>query len=408
MVVSGIYYGQNSKKTKISIMLPLKPSMLNNLFSSRKRLSIILSAAALLVISAVVVYSLLNRSNVTNNDTGNPTAADGTSKMPEQPVTDTGKLAEKKPPATSPGATGTTPGNSSSNTNGGSGSTGTPPPPPAALVTLHYTVNVTGNVLAAVNMGFNLLDVSGSGSNPQGVNATVNALPAGARAIIWVGNLGNSHSTPCPAYGFTTAQFKAQVDALKNNSKVFGYLLADEPHPTVCTDAAADIRERADYIRTNAPNQYSFIVVIDGTSNCGGTYGCEYAALQPANTHVDYFGIDPYPCHYDNDEVTPIPCDHSKITARVNAAIANGIPQTSIVPVFQTFGQAGRTDGTDYYRMPSAAELSSMMNTWASLVPNPAFDYAYGFGVQCESSCPAPQAIINTPDIHPVIISHNQ
>ena len=41
----------------------------------------------------------------------------------------------------------------------------------------------------------------------------------------------------------------------------------------------ADIRARADYIRAHDPGRRSFIVVLDGSNQCGGTYGCEFEAL---------------------------------------------------------------------------------------------------------------------------------
>ncbi len=298
------------------------------------------------------------------------------------------------------GSSGATTGSgSSSGSSGGSSGGGSTP------VTLHYTTNIGSNQSLALSLGFNLFDVGGSQNNPSGVNTTVNSLPTGVKALVWVGNLDNTNCTP----GFSYAQFTAQVDALKNNSRVFGYYLADEPHPSICPSAASDILARADYIKAHAPNQKSFIVVLDGSNMCGANLGCEYAALAPGNTHVDYFGIDPYPCHYATDQVTPVPCDNNSITQRVNSAVASGIPLSAVVPTFQAFGQAGRTDGkTVYYRLPTSSELTSMLNVWDSLVPNPAFDFSYTFGVQCSASCPAPQAISNTPYLQTIISNHNQ
>jgi hypothetical protein len=275
--------------------------------------------------------------------------------------------------------------------------------------TLHYAPNVRGDVADAVGLGFDLLDVAGSTSDPAAVNRAIDSLPRDAKALVWVGNLGNAPSgSRCPVPRFSTAQFRAQVDALRGNKRVYGYYLADEPHPTVCPRAAADIRARADFIHAAAPGQRAFIVVAGG-SICGTDPGCEFRALQPSRTHVDLVGLDPYPCHYDS-EGDAVPCDDSMIAARVEAATANGIPSSSIVPVFQAFGQARRLDGKSvYYRMPSQGELASMLSAWDSLVPDPAFDYFYTFGVQCSvSSCPAPQAIIDTPKIRGVVRSHNE
>jgi hypothetical protein len=107
--------------------------------------------------------------------------------------------------------------------------------------------------------------------------------------------------------------------------------------------------------------------------------------------------------------VTAVPCDISAITSKVQLAISKGIPVSAIVPTFQTFGQTGRTDGKSvYYRLPTSTELNDMLSAWRSLVPNPAFDYAYSYGVQCStSSCPAPQAIANQPYIQTIMKAHN-
>lgn len=275
----------------------------------------------------------------------------------------------------------------------------------AGAQTLHYAANIGTQQSLANSLGFNLYDIAGSTSNPSDVATSVNSLPTGAKAIIWVGNLDNTNCTP----GFTYAQFTAQVDALKSNSRVFAYYISDEPHPAICPTAAADIMARADYIRANAPSQKSFIVVLDGSNQCGTNLGCEYAALAPSNTHVDYIGVDPYPCHYAADGVTPVACDNSLITSRVDSAIAHGIPASDIIPTFQTFGQANRTDGkTPYYRMPSASELTSMLATWQGLIPKPAFDYAYSFDTQCTvTSCVASQAITTDTSIQAVVQTHN-
>jgi len=90
-------------------------------------------------------------------------------------------------------------------------------------------------------------------------------------------------------------------------------------------------------------------------------------------------------------------------------AVANGIPISAIVPVFQAFGQEGRLDGKSiYYRTPTTAEFQDMLNLWKSLVPNPIFDFVYTWGIQCtESSCPAPQSLKNHPELQLLIKQHN-
>jgi hypothetical protein len=270
--------------------------------------------------------------------------------------------------------------------------------------TRHFAAETDSDQSLALSMGYDLMDVSGSHFDPSATKAAVDALPSGVQALIWVGNLDN---TNCTTPGYTTAQFQALVDAMASDPKVYGYYIADEPHPLVCSNAATDIRTRADYLHAHSSSQKAFIVVQDGWGPCGSNLGCEFSALQPADTHVDLIGLDPYPCHYSSLGVA-VPCNYNLITQRVAAATANGIPQSTIVPVFQTFGQEHRTDGRSvYYRTPTTSELSTILSTWDSLVPNPAMDYAYTFGVQCSTTCLAPQALVNHPELRPIMQAHN-
>lgn len=274
---------------------------------------------------------------------------------------------------------------------------------------LHIAFNTQGDTADLIALGFNLFDVTGSKTNPASTVALVNALPEGTQALVWLGNLGNApKGQSCPTPGFSDAEFQAQVDLLANNPKVFGYNLSDEPHPSVCPDAANAIKARSDYIHTHAPGQKTYITVLDGSNMCPAGEGCEYRAFQPANTHIDLIGLDPYPCHFDSSG-QPVACDTSVISQRVQSAIANGIPVSAIIPVFEAFGQEGRLDGKSiYYRTPTTTEFQDMLNLWKSLVPNPVFDFAYTWGIQCTTStCPAPQSLKNHPELQILIKQHN-
>lgn len=257
--------------------------------------------------------------------------------------------------------------------------------------TAHMTANLRQSYGGARSMGFNVFDVAGSTTNPAGVKAKLNALPAGSRAMIWVGALGKKAGVQ----GFTRAQFRAQVNALATDRRVYGYYIADEPHPMSFPAVVAEIRARADYLRARAPAQKSFIVVLDGTNVCKGTLGCEYRALAPAKTHVSLIGVDVYPCHRG------AACDFAKITQRVNAAVRAGVPRQQIVPIYQTFGQEGTAN--PYYRTPSTAELRRQLATWKASVPAAQLDYAYTWGTQSMS----PQALINHPALRTVVRAHN-
>ena len=273
--------------------------------------------------------------------------------------------------------------------------TSAPAPRPAATGTLHFVANTGPQVTAMSALGYNLFD---TGVDPQ----TVHALPAGARALVWLGDLGDADCGP-PRLSF--AEVTAAVDRLAGDPRVYGYFLADEPHPKACPGAVADIRARADYIRAHDPSHRSFVVVLDGTNQCGGTYGCEFGALRPAESHVDLIGLDPYPCNTSNASTG---CEYAKIDDTVRRAEAAGVPRTAMVPVFQAFGQ--QCAGSNYYRLPAPAEMRTMLAHWTAQVAHPAFDYTYGWERQ-SSACPTladADGQHGYPDLQSVLAAHNQ
>jgi hypothetical protein len=252
---------------------------------------------------------------------------------------------------------------------------------------MHYIANTGDKVDLVARLGYNLFD---TGPDLE----VIAALPPGGQALVWLGDLGDEDCAP-PRLSF--AAFTAAVDRLAGNPKVYGYFIADEPHPRACPSAVAEIRQRADYIRAHDPSHRSFIVVLDGTNQCGGSYGCEYSALRPSESHVDLIGLDPYPCSSVNG------CVYAKIEDTVRRAEAAGIPRSAMVPVFQAFGQSCGS-GSNYYRMPSVSEMQTMLARWTALAPRPAFDYTYTWGRQ-GSACPA---LVDATDLQALFKTHNQ
>ncbi len=91
------------------------------------------------------------------------------------------------------------------------------------------------------------------------------------------------------------------------------------------------------------------------------------------------------------------------IDKAVAAAQDSGIPQDQIVPVFQTFGGGGWVDENGgHYEMPTAAQEQQILDHWADVVPNPAFDYAYAWGSQNGD-----QALENSQALQNVFLQHN-
>jgi hypothetical protein len=238
---------------------------------------------------------------------------------------------------------------------------------PLAGTTLHYTNNV-GYSAKPKGVGFNLWDI---GPYPEDVAA----LPAGHKALIWV---GGDNSTCTSEY--TDSEFNALVDDLAGSDKVFGWYLWDEPDLDACPTLIDLIKRRAAAIRTRTGGrQLSFV------ASGGGDGEAAPPALAPARSGVDLIGLDPYPCRIGEA------CEYSLIDQAVRQTIANGTPASAIVPVFQAFGQTCSSIPTDHrkWRMPTGAELDQIFARWDSLVPSPVFDDAYSWGTQPEWSCPS-------------------
>jgi hypothetical protein len=219
----------------------------------------------------------------------------------------------------------------------------------AQTPTRHFVTNLKG-ATAPFALGYTLADKSSVSS--------LSTLPTGVQSVFWLGQ-------KCPTPADST--FKAKVDALASNPKVFGYYLSDEPHIGDCPGGPAALRSRADYIRAaSGGRQKSFIVL---------SKVADYKPFAPSSSHVDLVGLDPYPCSIAHPQ-----CDLSKIGQKVDAARAAGVPLTAIVPVYQAFGQERTT--SHYYNLPTATQEHAILTEWKRLVPSPVMDYTYGWSNQ--------------------------
>ncbi|HEY5787160.1 MAG TPA: hypothetical protein VIT65_20530 [Microlunatus sp.] len=241
-------------------------------------------------------------------------------------------------------------------------------PATGATSTAHYIANLDGSTAPAA-LGYDVFDTGPSG---------VNSLPAGVRALVWLGQ-------KCPTAA--DASFRATIDALATNPRVFGYYLSDEPHIADCPGGPAALKSRTDYVRSKTSTQYTFVVLDDEV---------EMSPFRPAVTGVHLIGLDPYPCSTANPT-----CDLSKIGQRVGWADAAGIPRSAIVPTFQCFGQE---NFGGYYRLPTADQLRAMLAEWSKFVPTPVMDYTYSWGNQPDSSDPT---LVDSPALQAVMAEHN-
>lgn len=250
------------------------------------------------------------------------------------------------------------------------------------MTTLHYAagggLDSNGNYTPA-EAGFNLADI-------QYVDQA-NALPNGVQGLVWLDQ-----------YQGVTQDFIDKVTPFLNNPKVFGFYLVDEPDPTGQWGPqanAADLKAESDWIHQHDPGAKTFTVLNNMGSSDDPSYMNSY---NQANTHIDYFGLDWYPVWSDRPNV-----DLSTIDKYVAAAEQAGIPLDSIVPVYQAFGGGGwSTETGSQVVMPTAAQEQAMINHWADLVPNPAFDYAYAWGSQNGDT-----ALEDSPELQKVFLAHN-
>ena len=233
---------------------------------------------------------------------------------------------------------------------------------------LHYTANgnFVNGVYAPGADGFNLADV--------GSVSELNALPPGVKGLVYLGLTNGAD-----------ANFQATVIAFKNNPNLYGFYLADEPGPGL----AANLKAESDWIHANIPGAKTFIIEENMSSDTSPTF-----VYTPANTDIDLYGLDPYPVNIN----VPNNYDLATINAAVQTAEADGIPQSAIVPVYQAFGGGGYSD----WIVPTPAQEQQILSTWGSVVPNPAFDYAYSWGVQVNDT-----ALSTDPGLQAVFAAHN-
>lgn len=247
--------------------------------------------------------------------------------------------------------------------------------------TLHYAsgnnIDARGTFTPA-QAGFNLADVFS-------VNQ-LGTLPADTKGLVWL-NQGDG----------VTQSFIDAAQPYIGNPKVYGFFLKDEPDSTGQWGPlvpAANLKAESDWIHANIPGAKTFITMMNVGPSNSPSFDNTYT---PENTHIDLFGLDPYPVRSESA------VDYSVIDRTVAAANAAGIPSAQIVPVFQAFGGGDWVnDMGGKYVVPTAAQEQQMLDRWAALVPNPAFDYAYAWGSQNGDT-----ALEDSPALKEIFLRHN-
>jgi hypothetical protein len=244
---------------------------------------------------------------------------------------------------------------------------------------LHYAPNDnfgnSGRYLPGAD-GFNLADIK---SDAQ---SELDSLSAGVRGLVWLGDCDGA-----------TASFRSAVDAFAGNPKLFGFYVMDEPAPSTCP--AANLLAEDNWIHAHVPGAKTFAVLQNLGRATRPTFAGSYT---PQNCALDLIGLDPYPVR--SELGSP---DYAEIAQYVRMAEAQGWPQASIVPIYQTFG--GGTyydDDGGRWVLPTAAQERQILVDWAAVVPAPEFDYAYSWGSQNSDT-----ALAQSPNLQAVFAAKN-
>ena len=222
---------------------------------------------------------------------------------------------------------------------------------------LHYSPN--GNFDGSNNFlpgaaGFNLADVSAP--------SLLASVPAGAQALVYLGYTAGNDAT----FRALVATFTGAASA----NKIWGWYLIDNVVDGLQTNLAAE----TDYLHSLTPSHPVFIE----QQNLGPNEGPYVFPNNQANTHADYFGFAAYPVQTNVTNNL----DYTVIPRSVSAAIAQGIPLNTIIPLYQAFG--GGVTQFPSYILPTPSQEWTILQTWQTAMAGvvPPFDYAYAWGQQ--------------------------
>jgi hypothetical protein len=252
------------------------------------------------------------------------------------------------------------------------------PAAPWPVTSLHYGSNgnfsQSGQYVPAA-AGFNLADVDSS--TKSSAKTELDSLPAGVRGLVWLGDCDGA-----------TAAFRSFVDAFAGDPKLFGFYVMDEPVPSTCP--AQNLLAEDNWIHAHVPGAKTFAILENLGPATRPTFSGTYT---PQDSGLDLIGLDPYPVRSELHQP-----DYAEIAEYVRLAEGIGWPESSIVPVYQTFGGGNYPDdGNGHWVLPTAAQSRQMLTLWAAVVPHPQFDYAYSWGSQrgdtALSQSPALQAV---------------
>jgi hypothetical protein len=204
-----------------------------------------------------------------------------------------------------------------------------------------------GNFDVEVAHGFNLID-----SNP----GEVSELPAGVKALTWVGDYDKTNCT----WQSSDAQLTTWVTAHKDDPQVGVWFIGDEPWiggTPHCPTAPAQFKARSALIHSIDPAAKTLMVV---DSNSGQESIDQIPDWKGA---TDFVALNPYMCWQGEQ------CHYEWIDTLARTADAAGLPYWGVVQAYGDPPGDGQemcttTSGCGFARLPTAAEIHEEFAHW--------------------------------------------
>jgi hypothetical protein len=204
----------------------------------------------------------------------------------------------------------------------------------------HRYMYFSGSDSRVVKNGWNLYDV--------GSKSSADALPSGAKGLVWVGDYNNATCKWNADLSLSNDELRAEVRKAIGDKKVYGYFFSDEPNPYKCPTAPAQHRHRSNIIHSVDPQKRT-VIVLDSNGFTGQESKDALKQIPLWKGTANYIGLDPYPCY------TGERCDFSWIRRTIRAANGAGIDYWGVAQAFEG----------DSWRWPTPAEEGRMLTQWA-------------------------------------------
>ena len=176
-------------------------------------------------------------------------------------------------------------------------------------------------------IGFNSID---SSPNADQMNALAGR---GLKGFIWLGGYSN---TTC-SFNEDDDWVRSHVAAVASSPAVGAYFIDDEPNPTTCPGAPAQMKARSDLVKSIDPGPPTFLVYNHPDR------------LKLFAGKVDVLGLNNYPCSVADG------CEYDKIEAQAAEAERLAVRYWGVI---QAYG------GSSGYKVPTPEEVHQQFVHW--------------------------------------------